>query len=154
MNTLKKFLIYILIIAGIFVLSDFLINIGLNSTYKDIDRVDNNSAVTIYQADATYVNGRIRGLINNTESISDKYLKIELYTRRNVLVGSYYVEIQHNTANNAQAIELLFKATDVSYYQVTTTNEKDGSSELEVLPKEWSRGEVILVTVLTMLMFI
>ncbi len=154
MDTLKKFLIYILILVGIFVLSDFLINVGLNSTYKDIDRVDNNSAVTIYQADATYVNGRIRGLINNTETISDKYLKIELYTKRDVLVGNYYLEIQHDAVNNTQAIEVLFKATDVSYYKVVTTNEKDGNSELEILPKEWTQGEVILVTILTMLLLI
>ena len=50
-----------------FILSDFLINVGLNAAYEPIDRTDNISQVNIYQAEATYVNGRIRGLITNSQ---------------------------------------------------------------------------------------
>ena len=62
---MKKIVIWILILIGVFILSDFLIYVGLNSTYKDIERKDNNSQIVVYQADATSVNGRIRGVIKD-----------------------------------------------------------------------------------------
>ena len=38
MDKLKKYFIYILLLVGFFILSNFLINVGLNSTYKKITR--------------------------------------------------------------------------------------------------------------------
>lgn len=149
-----KIVIWILILAGVFVLSDFLIYVGINSTYKDIQRKDNNLQVTVYQADATYVNGRIRGMIKNTDEIKQKYLKIELYTKRDVLVGKSYIEVQDNIKDDeSQPFEVLFKANDVSYYKIETVDEKEAGSQLEILPKEWTKAEVLVATALTFLIF-
>ncbi len=63
MDKMKKFLKYILWILAIFIFSNFLIEVGLNSNYKTIERRDEISQVNIYQAEATKVNGRIRGYI-------------------------------------------------------------------------------------------
>lgn len=150
----KKIVIWILILAGIFVLSDFLIYVGLNSTYKDIQRKDNISQVTVYQADATYVNGRIRGIIKNTDKIKQKYLKIELYTKRDVLVGKSYIEVQNNIKDDeSQPFEVLFKANDVAYYKIEAVNEKEAGSQLEILPKEWTKSKILVATALTFLIF-
>ena len=86
MSTPQKIIIWILILVGVWVLSDFLINVGLNSIYKDIQREDKNPQIVVYQADATYVNGRIRGLIKDTDKTQGKYLKIELYSDRKSVV--------------------------------------------------------------------
>ena len=91
MNTLQKIAVWTAMLIGTFIFSDFLINVGLNSTYKDIERKDNNSQIVVYQADATYVNGRIRGVIKGVDKIKDKYLKIELYSKRDVFVGRRYI---------------------------------------------------------------
>lgn len=152
-STMKKIMIWVLILVGVFVLSDFLIYVGINSTYKEIDRQDENSQIAVYQADATYVNGRIRGMIKDTNSIEGKYLKVELYTKRHVLVGKSYVEINDREDTETQPFELLFRANDVAYYKIDSVNEKELGGELEILPKEWSRGEVLLATALTFLIF-
>lgn len=129
MSTMKKIMIWILILVGVFALSNFLIYVGLNSTYKNIERKDSNSQIVVYQADANYVNVRVRGIIKNTEEIQDKYLKIELYTKRDVLVGKRYIEIENSGNNETQAFELLFKANDVAYYRIETVNEKEEGTE-------------------------
>lgn len=144
-------MIWVLILAGIFVLSDFLIYVGINSTYKEIERQDENPQIAVYQADATYVNGRIRGVIKDIGEVQGKYLKIELYTKRHVLVGKSYVEIKDIENSETQPFEVLFKANDVAYYKIDTVKEKEPGTELEILPKELTRGEVLLATALTFL---
>ena len=37
-STLQKIAIWIAILVGVFLLSDFLINVGMNSTYKNMER--------------------------------------------------------------------------------------------------------------------
>ncbi len=152
MDRMKTLLIYLLILIGIFVLSDFLINVGLNSSYKDIERKDNNSQITVYQAQATYVNGRIRGIIENTDgNIKDKYLKVELYSPRDVFLGKTYLEIQDLEKGETQPFELFFKAEGVQSYKMEIVQEKEGGAELEILPEEWSKPQIIVATMLTLL---
>lgn len=153
MSTMQKIIVWSLILIGVFILSDFLIYVGLNSTYKDIERTDNNSQIIVYQADATYVNGRIRGMIKNTSEIQGKYLKIELYSKRNVSLGKKYIEIENKENSETQSFELLFKAQDVASYKIETVNEKEPGTELEIIPKEWTKPEILLMTAMTFLIF-
>lgn len=150
---MQKIIVWSLILIGVFILSDFLIYVGLNSTYKDIERTDNNSQIIVYQADATYVNGRIRGMIKNTSEIQGKYLKIELYSKRNVSLGKKYIEIENKENSETQSFELLFKAKDVASYKIETVNEKEPGAELEIIPKEWTKPEVMFATALAFLIF-
>ena len=150
-ETTKKVVIWVLILIGVYVLSDFLIYVGINSTYKDIQRQDSNSQVVVYQADATFVNGRIRGMIKDTDEIQGKYLKVELYTKRDVLVGKSYIEVKDKEDSKTQPFEVLFKANDVAYYKIDSVKEKEPGSELEILPKELTRGEILLATALAFL---
>ena len=152
-SVMKKIIIWISILIGVFVLSDFLISVGINSAYKDIKREDNNSEIIVYQADATYVNGRMRGLIKDTEKITGKYLKIELYTKRDVLVGKSYIEIEKTGKEETQPFELFFKAEDVAYYKIETVKEREPGDELEILPKELTQQEILLATAMMFLIF-
>ncbi len=148
----QKIIIWILLLVGVFFLSDFLINVGINSTYQSIERVDKQEKVVIYQADATYVNGRIRGVIKEPEASQKKYLKIELYSKRDVLVGRSYIPIEKGQ-EEVQPFELLFRAKDVSYYKTDFVNEKEEGMELEILPKELTKPEIVLATIVTILIF-
>lgn len=150
---MQKIILWIAILIGVFILSDFLINVGINSTYKDIERDDTNSQVVVYQADATYVNGRIRGIIKGAEKPQGKYLKVELYSKRDVLVGRNYVELQDLKKEDTQAFELLFRANDVASYKVSMVDEKEAGDEIEILPREWTRPEVVLGTIMAFLIF-
>ena len=148
---MKNIFLWVLLLIGMFILSDFLIAVGLNSTYQDIDRKGENNEITIYQADATYVNGRIRGIIKDTSEINNKYLEVSLYTKRDVLMGRRYIEI--NKSETSQPFEVLFKAKDVQYYELQTVNEKQEGPEFEILPKEWTRKDILVATALTFLIF-
>ncbi len=148
---MKNIFLWVLLIIGMFILSDFLIAVGLNSTYKDIVRKDENFKISIYQADATYVNGRIRGIIKDTTNINNKYLEVELYSERNILMGRRYIEIQNN--DDSQPFEVLFRAKDVKYYKVDIVDEKKEGPELEIISKELTKPEILLATAITFLIF-
>ena len=148
---MKNIFLWVLMIIGMFILSDFLIAVGLNSTYKDIVRKDENFKISIYQADATYVNGRIRGIIKDTTNINNKYLEVELYSERNILMGRKYIEIQNN--DDSQPFEVLFRAKDVKYYKVDIVDEKKEGPELEIISKELTKPEILVLTAITFLIF-
>lgn len=154
MDRLKTFLIYALIVVGFIILSEFLINVGLNSEYEPITRIDNIKEVQIYQAEATLANGRIRGIIQNTDSdISNKYTKFSFYSERNVLLGKKFIKIDTLENGKVQPIELFFKLEDVGSYSVEIVDEKDDTGEIELLPKDLTKPEVILATAILLLMF-
>lgn len=138
-----------------FIFSNFLINVGLNATYKPIERRDNVSQVNIYQAEATLVDGRIRGLITNseTEDLSGKYLEVDFYSERDVYLGRKIISINQLQANETQNFEILFKLEDVEYYSVSIVDERPEGEEIEILPEGWTTTDVVVATVITMLIF-
>ena len=138
-----------------FIFSNFLINVGLNATYKPIERRDNVSQVNIYQAEATLVDGRIRGLITNseTEDLSGKYLEVDFYSERDMYLGRKIIDINQLKANETQNFEILFKLEDVEYYSVSIVDERPEGEEIEILPDGWTTTDVVVATVITMLIF-
>lgn len=157
MDRLKTFLIYALCIAGLIVFSEFLINVGLNSAYKPISRKDGIEQVKIYQAEATLVNGRIRGLITNSEAIdvSGKYIRLELFSKRGVSLGSKYIEIGNLGKNENKAFDAYFKLKEVSSYKISISDKKgeEHEEELKLLPENLTMPQVILGTAITLLIF-
>ena len=152
MDTLKKLLIFFLIIIGFLIFSNFLIYVGLNSSYRDIESKDNVEDVQIYQAEATKVNGRIRGLIQNVngENLNGKYVEVQLYSKRDVFLGREYIQIE-NIEEGPQAFEMLFKLQDVASYEVSIVDEKQEGGELELLNTDLTTQQIVVLTALTFL---
>jgi hypothetical protein len=50
-------------------------------------------------------------------------------------------------------IEIYFKLRDVSYYTIATVNEKDKSGEIDLIPKDLTKPEVLVGTAIAMLIF-
>lgn len=155
MSQLKTLLKYVLMLVGFFILTDFLIQVGLNTQYETIKRVDNISQVKIYQAEATLVNGRIRGVITNSENqdLSNKYVRIDFYSERNALLGRKYIEINNLQADESQAFEVFFKLKDVSSYETVITDHKEPADEIEFIPKDLNKGEIIMGTIIALIIF-
>ena len=155
MDRVKTLFMYASWVILFFILSNFLINVGLNATYKPIERRDNVSQVNIYQAEATLVDGRIRGLITNseTEDLSGKYLEVDFYSERDVYLGRKIISINQLQANETQNFEILFKLEDVEYYSVSIVDERPEGEEIEILPEGWTTTDVVVATVITMLIF-
>ena len=155
MSRLKTLFKYVLWIVMFAILSEFLINVGLNSTYKQLERKDNIEQVQIYQSEATIVNGRIRGLITNSSSnnLSGKYLEFDFYSKNDVLLGKKYIQVNDLQDKQTQGIELLFKLKNVGYYNISVVDQKPDDEEIELLPKDLTKPEVILGTALVLLIF-
>ena len=154
MSRMKTLTLYVLAIVGFFLISELLINASLESTYKKIGRRDNISQVVISQAEATTVNGRLKGTIINPEDnpINGKFLKIDFYSARDVLMGTKYVDISNLQVNQTQELEMYFKLENVNYYNISVVDEKT-EKEIELLPKDLNKQEIVVGVILTKLIF-
>ena len=139
MDRMKTFLKYIIWFVLFFFFSNFIINVGLNSSYKNIERRDSIEQVQIKQAQATLVNGRIKGTIKNSDKdyLTGKYLKIDITTTQN---------------NTTQDFSMYFELKDVTSYEVSIVDHKE-EGEIELIPKEMTKPEIIVLTAMTLLIF-
>lgn len=152
MDRVKTLLKYAVWVLAFIILSEFLINVGLNSTYRKINRKDNIEQVNIYQAEATLVNGRIRGTITNSEpeELNGKYVRIDFYSKRDVFLGRRYIEVKDLAQNGTMSFEVFFKLQEVGSYEVVIADKKEPVDEIEWVPKDWTKGEIIAATIVTL----
>lgn len=152
MDRLKTFLIYALLIVLFFIFSEFLINVSLQASYNDITRRDNTEQVQIQEAQATLVNGKIKGTIKNSEQdyLTGKYVKIDLYSKRDNLLGTKYIEINTTEVQNTQDFSMYFELTDVESYNISIVDQKE-EGELDLIPEELTKPEIWLLTAMTVL---
>jgi len=128
MSTVKKLFTYALWIILFWILSDILIYVGINSTYKDIEeRGETPAGIEVVQVQATTVNGRIKVKANSPE-ISGKYLKVDLYSSTGVNLGTQYLELGEVKENEAKEIETYFKIMEVKSYEMTVVEEMGQST--------------------------
>ena len=149
MDRMKTFMKYALWVIAFAIFSEFIINVGLNSSYKKIERKDETPQVQIYQAEATLVNGRINGTID-TSSTNQQYVKIDLFSKRGTFLGKKYIQLQK--AQSKQDFNIYFELHDVESYQISLVDEKE-EGELELIQKELTKPEIVLATIVTMLIF-
>ena len=154
MDRMKTFFYYALFIVLFFILSDLLININFEVIYQNIGRKDTIEQISIYQAQATKINGRIKGTITNDSGIlkDKKYLQLNLYSERDNILGTKYIDISDIKEDETREIKLYFKIQDVEYYEFCFTNEKV-ESEIELLPADMSKNDIIWGTFLAFLIF-
>lgn len=151
MKTLAKYVIWIILF---YIFSNIMININIEATYQNIGRKDNLPQVTVYQAQATKINGRIKGSIYNSSEykIKNKYLRIDLYSERNVFLGSKYIDVSTMRDDEKRNFEEYFKVQDVEYYEMKFTDEKE-EGELPEMLKDLTKEQVFWGTFLTFLIF-
>ena len=154
MDRMKTFFKYALWIILFFIFSEIMINLNLETVYKDIGRKDNIEQVSIYQAQATKINGRIKGTIFNDSKnkITSDYIRINLYSSRDNLLGSKYIDVSNMRENETRNIEIYFKVQDVEYYEVIFTDKKE-EGELPEMLRDLTKGELYWGTFLTFLIF-
>lgn len=137
MDRLKTLFKYVLWIVIFIIVSEFLINVGLNSTYKKISRKDNIQQVNIYQAEATLANGRMRGTITNSEpeELNGKFVRIDFYSKRDVFLGRRYIEVNNLDKNGTMNFEVFFKLKEVGSYEVVIADKKSQMVKLNFFQK-------------------
>lgn len=129
MDRMKTLLTYALWIILFWILSDILIHVGLDSTYKNIQqRGETTTGIEVVQMQATAVNGRAKMKINDT-ALSGKFLKVDLYSSTGVNLGTQYIEIGKVKENEIKEIETYFKISEVKSYEITVVDEMGVSTE-------------------------
>ena len=129
MSRMKTFAKYAIWLILFWILSDILIYLGINSTYKDIERKGEIPAgIEIVEMQATTVNGRTKINVNDT-NLSGKFLKIDLYSSTGVNLGTQYLEIGKVRENQSKEIETYFKISEVKSYEITVVEEMGQSTE-------------------------
>ena len=141
MSRMKTFFKYAMWVILFFIFSEIMININLETVYRNIGRKDNLPQITIYQAQATKVNGRIKGTIKNQaeNKIESKYIKVDFYSERDVLLGTKYIDVSAMRENETQDYEMSF------------TNEKT-ESEITLLPQDLTTSQIRWLSFLTFLL--
>ena len=127
MDRVKTFAKYAIWLILFWILSDILIYYGINSTYKNIAQKNElTSQISVNDAEATKVNGRINGTVTNREenNLSGKYLKVDLYAESGNLLGTNYLSIGKMGANEKKNFETYFKIQDVKSYDISVSDEK------------------------------
>ena len=156
MSRLKTFAKYAIWIILFWILSDILIYYGVNSTYKNL-KIKNEipSQVAIKNAEATKVNGRIKGTVANREDsdLSGKYLKIDLYADNGNLLATEYEEIGNLRTNEVKSFETYFKMQDVKAYEINIVDEKAEETTTEVFMTEDMKKAGVLALLTYMIFF-
>lgn len=152
MSRMKTFFKYAMWVILFFILSEVLINIGLNSSYRDIKRRDNLQQIEITEAQATAINGKVKGIIKNSEEdyLTGKYLKIDLYSKRDNNVGTKYVEIKTTEANKTQEFGIHFELNEVTSYEISIVEEKT-TAESDGTFNGFSRAEIFMAKMFLLL---
>lgn len=153
MGKIVKYVVWLILF---FIFSEIIINVSLESNYDKIERKDTLEQITIEQADATKVNGRIFGKIFNDENnrIENKYLRIDLFSERDILLGSKYIDVSNMRENETRDLEIHFKLQDVEYYNMSFTDEKE--ENVLIIPEivaDMTKGEILLGTLLAFAIF-
>ena len=150
MSRMKTFLKYVIWLVLFFIISEFLIAVSLNASYRDIERRDDLSQVQISQAQATLVNGRVKGTITNTQELGGTYVRFDFYSERDNVVGRKYIQLEKSVPN--QDFSIYLDAEDITSYEVSVTNEIQ-DDELNIIEYEPTSPEIIVATIITLLIF-
>ena len=142
-HRIRVFLCYLLIFVAFFIFSDVMIYFYTKSLYRPIENYEilaENVEVTITQAEASNVNGNVKGTVkNNTnETITNQYLKFEFYTPRDVNIGTKYLKIENLNPGEEKQYELGFRFDSVSSVEISDASEEEAETaapeELEITP--------------------
>ena len=125
---MKTFFIYALLVVAVLLLTDVIINLCLNSNYREIKKYEiatNSLKIEITEARKTYMNGYIGGTVtNNTGSnIEKSYIKIELLTDLGNLLGTEYLKIDGLQENETKQFRLSYRYSDVDSFVISTVDE-------------------------------
>ena len=130
MKRMQTFIIYIIIIAGFFLLSNFLSGQLIDQMYKELNGTvektfsyngeEKSLEIKIIDAKATRMNGYLTARVTNkSDSKIDKaYLKIDLFAKEDIKAVSRYMEINDLNPGETKEYKLKFRAGYVDTYKV------------------------------------
>lgn len=153
MKRLKTFFIYALILVGFYFFSNILIFLSVKGSYKNIDGkiITLMPNVEIKEAKATYINGYLDGSVTNNanEKIENKYIKIDIFSERDVKLGTKYVKIENLDVNQTQEFHMGYRFTDSYRFEISCVDNVEGAVDEEFISEDLT-GYLLLAGLLTL----
>lgn len=158
MDRMKTFGIYALCVILFFIFSNVMINVAIKATYLQIGAdivLQDNLKIKLDEAKATYVNGYVGGSIKNTgATVENTYIKIDIYSKRDILLGTKYVKVENLKQNEERDFRMGFKFTDVDHCKVEMVKDIE---EENVTEEQFTSTEIrfarLLATVILLCYF-
>ena len=125
MTDLNKDLKIVLLVAAGFLLTGFLIFIGLNVNFKPIElKYELPNQISIEKAEAIKVQARVYGYVQNSEEINlnNKFIKVSIFDSKGVNVDTKYLKIENLNKNERKLFKAWFNKKDVKSYAVDIVN--------------------------------
>ena len=124
MSTQKKFLIYLILIIVFFIFSQIMIAYALHTTYKYKDTDVKTKYMTDVEVKASSIDGYATGKVKNDEAntLQNKYIKVETYSKHDVLMGTKYAKIDSINANEEKDVE---EVEGLSFEDMTSDPERN-----------------------------
>jgi len=150
MGRLKKFWIWLVLFVLLYLFVDFICFASVKLMYKNLDKYEiliNSPKIEIIEAKGTYANGHIKGVLtNNTNSIiENKYIKVDVYSERDVNLGTEYIKIEKLDLAKTMDFEVKYSYTDVVSYKIDIVDTMPELGEIEPIRLEPEVKIAILV---------
>lgn len=144
MSRIKTLFTYLILFLLLYVIVDFLAYQYLISTYKNMTYTisDTSLELQVMEAKATTVNGYVTGRVKNTYSkkINCIYLKIDLYSKRDIKLGTKYVKLEEFKVNETKEFRANFNLEGVEKCEFSYTLE---DMSAKILEEEQKMNETI-----------
>lgn len=159
MARVKTFFIYFILVIAFFIFSQIMIYIAINTTFKYKNIEIKTTLPMQVEVQATSINGFAKGkVINNTQNdIQNKYIKIECYSKHDILMGTKYIEIDKLNAKEEKEFEVHFNFNKVDRAVIDIVDEdvlKEQNVKEEEKMSDSERGLVTMLAALILLYFI
>lgn len=133
MDSVKKFLMYIILIILLYIFVSVCSYAFIVKAYKNVNDYEiltTKPSIEILESKATYVNGYVVARVTNNTGIDTEksYLKIDFYTERDNYLGTKYAEIGELKKDQTYEVRTSFKFNGVDNYKVSVTNSVAGST--------------------------
>lgn len=151
MARMKKFLLYFVMFAGLFLFVELFTNVDILNTEEKYAQLKNyeiktdSPKIEVTDFMGNNSSGYIKGNItNNTgEHIKDKYLKFGFYNKSNDLIAAKYQEIKYFNVDEKINFNIDFNYKDIQKVQIELVNEieKVGMNNIKSNENNYSKEE-------------
>lgn len=146
MATLKKFLMYGSWVLLFFIFSQIMIFIAINTTYKYKKVESYSTLITQAEVKATSVNGFAKCKVKS--GAQNKYIKIDCYSKNDVLMGTKYIKIE---TNEEQEFEVRFNYSKVDNAKVNIVDQIPQDIEEDQTMSDPKMNAAMLISALILL---
>lgn len=140
MDTLKKFIRYVIAGIFLFIFVTFASQMLVKQTYQDIAYTIETSSpkIIIEEAKSTLINGYITGRVNNSTLgyINETNLKVDLYGKTDTHLGTKYLDLGNFKQNETKEFYLNFDVNRVSSCKVSLSKEGYVPEELPKMTEQ------------------